>query len=153
MRTPLPPFSPETAAQKVRLAEDAWNTKDAVKVAGAYTFDCRWRNRAEFIEGRAQIVSFLTRKWNKELNYKLVKELWAFNENRIAVRFAYEYKDDSGQWYRAYGNENWQFNPEGLMEKRIASINKHPIAESDRKFTWDGEQRPDDFPSLSELEL
>ena len=107
MRPPLPPFSPETAAQKVRLAEDAWNTKDAVKVAGAYTFDCRWRNRAEFIEGRAQIVSFLTRKWNKELNYKLVKELWAFNANRIAVRFAYEYKDDSGQWYRAYGNENW----------------------------------------------
>ena len=153
MRTPLPPFSPETAAQKVRLAEDAWNTKDAVKVAGAYTFDCRWRNRAEFIEGRAQIVSFLTRKWNKELNYKLVKELWAFNENRIAVRFAYEYKDDSGQWYRAYGNENWQFNSDGLMEKRIASINELPIAESDRKFTWDGEQRPDDFPSLSELEL
>ena len=153
MRTPLPPFSPETAAQKVRLAEDAWNSKDAVKVAGAYTFDCRWRNRAEFIEGRAQIVSFLTRKWNKELNYKLVKELWAFNENRIAVRFAYEYKDDSGQWYRAYGNENWQFNSDGLMEKRIASINELPIAESDRKFTWDGEQRPDDFPSLSELEL
>jgi len=150
MRPPLPPFSPETAAQKVRLAEDAWNTKDAVKVAGAYTFDCRWRNRAEFIEGRAQIVSFLTRKWNKELNYKLVKELWAFNANRIAVRFAYEYKDDSGQWYRAYGNENWQFNLDGLMEKRIASINEHPISESDRKLTWDG---PDDFPTLSELEL
>ena len=153
MRPPLPPFSPETAAQKVRLAEDAWNTKDAVKVAGAYTFDCRWRNRAEFIEGRAQIVSFLTRKWNKELNYNLVKELWAFNANRIAVRFAYEYKDDSGQWYRAYGNENWQFNLDGLMEKRIASINEHPISESDRKFTWDGERRPDDFPTLSELEL
>ena len=153
MRAPTPPFSLETAAQKVRLAEDAWNSKDPLKVASAYTFDCSWRNRAEFIEGRAQIVSFLTRKWNKELNYKLVKELWTFSSNRIAVRFAYEYKSDSGQWFRAYGNENWQFDPEGLMEKRIASINEHPIAEGHRKFTWDGDRRPDGFLSLSELEL
>lgn len=153
MRPPVPPFTLETATQKVRLAEDAWNTKDAVKVANAYTFDCSWRNRAEFIEGRAQIVSFLNRKWNKELDYRLVKELWAFNENRIAVRFAYEYRDDSGQWYRAYGNENWQFDNEGLMEKRIASINEHPIAEGDRKLKWDGHRRPDSFQSLTELEL
>ena len=153
MRPPLPPFTDATAAEKVRLAENAWNTKDPVQVANAYTFDCQWRNRAEFISGRAQIVSFLTRKWQRELEYKLVKEIWAHQSNRIAVRFAYEYRDDSNQWFRAYGNENWQFNAEGLMERRIASINEHPIAFEDRRLTWEGATRPDDFPSLSDLAL
>jgi nuclear transport factor 2 (NTF2) superfamily protein len=124
-----------------------------VQVANAYTFDCQWRNRAEFISGRAQIVSFLTRKWQRELEYRLVKEIWAHQSNRIAVRFAYEYRDDSNQWFRAYGNENWQFNAEGLMERRIASINEHPIAFEDRRLTWEGTTRPDDFPSLSDLAL
>ena len=153
MRPPLPPFTDESAVEKVRLAENAWNTKDPVKVANAYTFDCKWRNRAEFVSGRAQIVSFLTRKWQRELNYKLIKEIWAHQNNRIAVRFAYEYRDDSNQWFRAYGNENWQFNAEGLMERRIASINEHPIAFAERRLTWEGVIRPNDFPSLNELEL
>jgi nuclear transport factor 2 (NTF2) superfamily protein len=153
MRPPLPPFSDDSATEKVRLAENAWNSKEPVTVANAYTFDCEWRNRAEFVTGRAQIVSFLTRKWNRELDYKLVKELWAYKENRIAVRFAYEYRNDSNQWFRAYGNENWQFNAEGLMEKRIASINEHPISADSRRLIWEGATRPDDFPNLTELEL
>jgi nuclear transport factor 2 (NTF2) superfamily protein len=150
-RPPLPPFTEETAIQKVRAAEDGWNSRDAVKVALAYTPDCRWRNRAEFPVGRAEIEAFLTRKWNRELDYRLIKELWAHRGNRIAVRFAYEYHDDSGQWFRAYGNENWQFDADGLMELRLASINEHPIAETDRKFRWPLGRRPDDHPGLSEL--
>ncbi|MFT4641335.1 MAG: nuclear transport factor 2 (NTF2) superfamily protein [Verrucomicrobiales bacterium] len=152
-RPPLPPFDAETAAQKVRMAEDAWNNRDPQKVALAYTIDSVWRNRAEFLTGRDAIVEFLTRKWNKELEYRLIKELWAFHDNRIAVRFAYEWHDDSGQWYRAYGNENWEFSPEGYMQRRIASINDMPIAESDRKYHWPLGRRPDDHPSLSELGL
>ncbi|CAG0987357.1 hypothetical protein MTYP_02089 [Methylophilaceae bacterium] len=152
-RPPLPPFTAETAARKVRMAEDAWNSRDPARVALAYTVDSRWRNRAEFITGREEIVQFLTRKWNRELDYRLIKELWACTGNRIAVRFAYEWHDDAGNWFRAYGNENWQFSPEGLMEYRHASINDLPIKESERKFDWPLGRRPDDYPSLSELGL
>ena len=150
-RPPLPPFTAETAVQKVRMAEDGWNGRDPEKVALAYTPDSRWRNRAEFINGRAEIAAFLARKWAKELDYRLIKELWAFTENRIAVRFAYEYHDDSGNWFRAYGNENWEFDENGLMARRLASINEHPIAEADRKFRWPLGRRPDDHPGLSDL--
>ncbi len=152
-RHPLPPFTNETAIQKVRLAEDGWNGRNAAKVALAYTPDSKWRNRAEFPEGRAQIEEFLTRKWGKELDYRLIKELWAHDGNRIAVRYAYEYHDDSGNWFRAYGNENWEFDENGFMERRFASINEHPIEESDRKFRWPLGRRPDDHPSLSDLGL
>lgn len=133
-RPPLPPFNQETAAEKIRLAEDGWNSRDPERVALAYTEDCPWRNRAEFIAGRAEITAFLQRKWTRELDYRLIKELWAFTENRIAVRFAYEFHDDSGQWFRAYGNENWEFDEYGLMKKRYASINDLPIKESERKL-------------------
>ena len=150
-RPPLPPFNEETAKQKVRLAEDGWNNKNPQKVALAYTEDSQWRNRAEFISGRAEIEQFLTRKWTRELDYRLIKELWAFTENRIAVRFAYEFRDDSNQWFRAYGNENWEFDENGLMARRIASINEHAIAEADRKFHWPQGRRPDDHPGLSDL--
>jgi nuclear transport factor 2 (NTF2) superfamily protein len=150
-RPPLPPFTEDTATQKVRLAEDAWNGRDPAKVALAYTPDSRWRNRAEFLEGREAIEAFLTRKWQRELEYRLIKELWAFRDNRIAVRFAYEFHDDSGQWYRAYGNENWEFDENGLMHLRIASINDAPIREADRKYHWPQGRRPDDHPGLSEL--
>ena len=152
-RPPFPPFTEETATQKVRMAEDAWNGRDPAKVALAYTPDSTWRNRAEFLDGRAEIEAFLTRKWNRELEYRLIKELWTFGGNRIAVRFAYEYHDDSGHWFRAYGNENWEFDENGLMRRRIASINDHPIAESDRTFRWPLGRRPDDHPSLSDLGL
>jgi nuclear transport factor 2 (NTF2) superfamily protein len=152
-RPPFPPFTAETAAQKARMAEDAWNGRNPAKVAQAYTPDSRWRNRAEFLNGRSEIEAFLTRKWARELDYRLIKEVWTFGENRIAVRFAYEYRDDSGSWFRAYGNENWQFDAEGSMELRIASINEHPIAEAERKFRWPLGRRPDDHPGLSELGL
>ncbi|MFD7292449.1 DUF1348 family protein [Streptomyces sp. NPDC059897] len=152
-RPPLPPFTRETAAAKVRLAEDAWNTRDPQRVALAYTPDSQWRNRAEFPAGRAEIVDFLTRKWNQELDYRLIKELWAFDGPRIAVRFAYECHDDAGNWKRAYGNENWEFDENGLMRRRLASINDLPIAEADRKFHWPQGRRPDDHPGLSELGL
>lgn len=152
-RPPLPPFNAETAAQKVRLAEDAWNSRDPARVALGYTVDSRWRNRAEFVIGREEIMEFLSRKWVRELDYRLIKEVWAYTDNRIAVRFAYEWHDDAGNWYRAYGNENWQFNAEGLMELRHASINDLPIQESDRKFDWPLGRRPDDYPNLSELGL
>ena len=152
-RPPLPPFTRETAIQKVRLAEDAWNSRDPEKVSLAYTLNSRWRNRSEFVNGRAEIVAFLTRKWSKELDYRLIKELWAFNDNRIAVRFAYEWHDDSGNWYRSYGNENWEFDGDGLMQVRRASINDLPIKESDRKYRWAPGRRPDDHPGLSELGL
>jgi nuclear transport factor 2 (NTF2) superfamily protein len=147
----LPPFTEASATEKVRLAEDAWNGRDPDRVALAYTSDSRWRNRAEFVTGRAEIEAFLTRKWARELDYRLIKELWAFTGNRIAVRFAYEFHDDSGNWFRAYGNENWEFDAEGLMRRRIASINEHPIAEADRKFRWPIGRRPDDHPGLSDL--
>ena len=151
-RPPLPPFTRDTAIQKVRMAEDGWNTRNPEKVSLAYTEDCQWRNRAEFVTGRADIVALLTRKWTRELDYRLIKELWAFEGNRIAVRFAYEYHDDSGQWYRAYGNENWEFAADGLMQWRLASINEAPIAEADRKFHWDASgPRPAGHASLSEL--
>ena len=152
-RPPLPPFDVATAAQKARMAEDAWNSRDPAKVALAYTPDSRWRNRAEFIEGRAEIEAFLTRKWARELDYRLIKEVWGFRENRIAVRFAYEWRDDSGHWFRSYGNENWQFDAEGLMAARHASINDLPIAETDRLFHWPLGRRPDDHPGLSDLGL
>lgn len=152
-RHPLPPFTKETAIEKVRLAEDGWNGRNPEKVALAYTPDSKWRNRAEFPEGRAQIEEFLTRKWAKELDYRLIKELWAYDGNRIAVRNAYEYHDDSGNWFRAYGNENWEFDEHGYMERRFASINEHPIAETDRKFRWPLGRRPEDHPSLSDLGL
>ena len=152
-RPPLPPFTRETAIQKVRRAEDAWNSRDPEKVSLAYTLNSRWRNRSEFVNGRAEIVAFLTRKWSKELDYRLIKELWAFNDNRIAVRFAYEWHDDSGNWYRSYGNENWEFDGDGLMQVRHASINDLPIKESDRKYRWAFGRRPDDHPGLSELGL
>ena len=152
-RPPFPPFTEETATQKVRMAEDAWNGREPAKVALAYTPDSKWRNRAEFFDGRAEIEAFLTRKWNKELDYRLIKELWTFGGNRIAVRFAYEYHDDSGNWFRAYGNENWEFDENGLMRRRIASINDLPITESDRKFRWPLGRRPDDHPGLSDLGL
>ena len=152
-RPPLPPFTAETAAHKVRLAEDAWNGRDPERVALAYSPDSRWRNRSEFLQGREQIAAFLTRKWARELDYRLIKELWAFSGDRIAVRFAYEWHDDSGHWYRSYGNENWQFNEAGLMTHRHASINDLPIAETQRKFFWPLGRRPDDHPGLSELGL
>jgi nuclear transport factor 2 (NTF2) superfamily protein len=152
-RPPLPPFDVETATQKVRLAEDAWNTRDPARVAQAYTPDSKWRNRSQFIRGREAIEAFLTLKWQRELDYRLIKELWAFREERIAVRFAYEWHDDSGQWYRSYGNENWAFDGEGLMHTRIASINDLPIAEKDRLYHWPAERRPDDHPGLSALGL
>ena len=152
-RPPLPPFNETTAIEKVRLAEDGWNTRDPAKVALAYTPDSQWRNRAEFFSGREAIQAFLTRKWNRELDYRLIKELWTFAGNRIAVRFAYEYHDDSNHWFRAYGNENWEFVEDGLMRRRIASINEHPITEADRKYHWPLGRRPDDYPSLSQLWL
>jgi nuclear transport factor 2 (NTF2) superfamily protein len=153
-RPPLPPFTRETAIQKVRLAEDAWNTREPERVALAYTEDSWWRNRAEFIEGRAAIIQFLTRKWNKELEYRLIKELWTFEARRIAVRFAYEWRDDSGNWFRSYGNENWEFEENGLMRRRYASINDLPISEANRKFRWDrSKSRPAEHPGLSELQL
>ena len=150
-RPPLPPFTAETAAQKVRLAEDGWNSRDPARVALAYSPDTYWRNRAEFIHGREEAQAFLARKWNRELDYRLIKELWTFAGNRIAVRFAYEWHDDSGQWYRSYGNENWQFDEHGLMTHRHASINDLRIADSERKYHWPLGRRPDDHPGLSEL--
>ena len=150
-RPPLPPFTRETAIQKVRLAEDAWNSRDPARVALAYTPHSRWRNRAEFITGRDAIVGFLTRKWTRELDYRLIKELWAFEGNRIAVRFAYECHDDSGNWFRSYGNENWLFDENGLMAERHACINDLPIAASERKYHWPLGRRPDDHPGLSDL--
>ncbi len=152
-RPPLPPFDRDTAAHKVRLAEDAWNSRDPERIAQAYTADTRWRNRAEFVEGRQDVVAFLQRKWSREPEYRLIKELWAHDGHRIAVRFAYEWRDDSGQWYRSYGNENWEFADDGRMARRIASINDKPIAESERKFHWPQGRRPDDHPGLSELGL
>ena len=152
-RPPLPPFTAETAALKARKAEDAWNSHDPEAVSLAYTEDSRWRNRAEFLQGRKEIVAFLTRKWVRELDYRLIKEVWAFNENRIAVRFAYEFRDASGQHFRSYGNENWEFDGEGLMRVRIASINDMPIKASDRKYHWPLGRRPDDHPGLSALGL
>jgi hypothetical protein len=153
-RPPLPPFTRDSAVEKTRRAEDARNTRDPERVAQGYTEDSWWRNRAEFIEGRAAIVAFLTRKWNKELDYRLIKELWAWAGDRIAVRFAYEWHDDSGQWYRSYGNENWEFDAHGLMRRRYASINDLPIRESERKYRWDRSgPRPADHPGLSELGL
>ena len=150
---PLPPFTRETAIQKVRLAEDGWNSRDPEKVALAYTVDSRWRNRAEFLSGRQQIVQFLTRKWAKELDYPLIKELWAFTGDRLAVRFAYEWHDDSGNWLRSYGNENWEFDDHGLMRFRYASINDRPIRDSERKYDWPLGRRPDWHPGLSVLGL
>lgn len=152
-RPPLPPFTRETAIQKVRLAEDGWNSRDAAKVALAYTEDTEWRNRAEFVHGREQAQAFLERKWAKELDYRLIKELWAFEGNRIAVRYAYEWHDDSGNWFRSYGNENWEFDADGLMQRRFACINDLPIKESERKYHWPLGRRPDDHPGLSELGL
>ena len=150
-RPPLPPFTREAAIQKVRLAEDGWNSRDAEKVSLAYTADSRWRNRAEFINGRQEIISFLKRKWAKELDYRLIKELWTFAGNRIAVRFAYEWHDDSGNWFRSYGNENWEFEENGLMRLRLGSINDLPIKELERKYHWPLGRRPDDHPGLSDL--
>ena len=150
-RPPLPPFTLASAAEKVRLAEDGWNSRDPARVALAYTPDCVWRNRAEFVTGRAEIVALLTRKWARELDYRLIKEVWAHDGNRIAVRFAYEYHDDSGQWFRAYGNENWEFDADGLMRRRIASINEHPINAADRKLHWPLGRRPNDHPGLSDF--
>lgn len=153
IRPPIPPFTCETTTQKVRMAEDGWNSRDPQRVSLVYTVDSQWRNRVEFPQGRTEIVDFLTRKWAKELEYRLIKELWAFDHNRIAVRFAYEWHDDSGQWFRSYGNENWQFDANGLMELRYASINDLTIQEADRKFYWPLGRRPDDHASLSELGL
>ena len=150
-RPPVPPFDQEAAVKKVRLAEDAWNSRNPEKVSSAYTINSVWRNRSEFIIGREAIVQFLTRKWAKELDYRLIKELWAFRENRIAVRFAYEWHDDSGNWFRSYGNENWEFEGNGLMARRLASINDLPIREEDRKYFWPFGRRPDDHPALSDL--
>jgi len=150
-RPPLPPFTPETAIEKVRLAEDGWNSRDPEKVALAYTIDSNWRNRAEFLRGREEIIAFLTRKWQRELDYRLIKEPWSFRENRIAVRFAYEWHDDSGTWFRSYGNENWEFGEDGLMRRRLASINDAPIREAERRFHWPLGRRPDDHPGLSDL--
>ena len=152
-RPPFPPFTEATAIEKIRLAEDGWNTRDPKRVALAYTPDSKWRNRAEFINGRDEIEAFLTRKWTRELDYRLIKELWIFAGNRIAVRFAYEFHDDSGQWFRAYGNENWEFDDDGLMRRRLASINEHPLAEAARKFHWALGRRPDDHPGLSHFEF
>ena len=150
-RPPLPPFNDQTAVEKVRLAEDGWNSRDPAKVALAYTLDTKWRNRVEFVSNRDEAQAFLERKWNRELEYRLIKELWAYAGNRIAVRYAYEYHDDSGQWHRAYGNENWEFAEDGLMRVRHASINEHPITEEQRKFRWPLGRRPDDHPGLSEF--
>lgn len=152
-RPPLPPFTRDTAARKVRLAEDAWNMREPSRVALAYTTDSRWRNRSEFLQGRDEITSFLERKWQREREYRLTKALWAFHEDRIAVRFAYEWQDQHGAWFRSYGNENWEFDPHGLMHTRIASINDLPIGESERLFRWPLGRRPDDQPSLDELAL
>ena len=153
VRPPIPPFTKESAIQKVRMAEDGWNSRDPKRVSMVYTQDSQWRNRAEFPRGREEIIQFLTHKWAKELDYRLIKELWAFTENRIAVRFAYEWHDASGNWFRSYGNENWQFDANGLMELRYASINDLPIKESERKFFWPLGRRPDDYASLSDLGL
>jgi len=150
-RPPLPPFTMETAVEKVRLAEDGWNSRDPEKVALAYTVDSYWRNRTEFVQGREAIVGFLARKWQRELDYRLIKELWGFRENRMAVRFAYEWHDDSGNWFRSYGNENWEFDENGLMRRRFACINDAPIREADRRFHWSLGRRPDDHPGLSDL--
>lgn len=152
-RPPLPPFTEETAKQKVRAAEDGWNSRNPEKVALAYTEDSQWRNRDEFLTGRAVIEGFLTRKWQREREYRLIKELWAYTENRIAVRFAYEWHDADGQWFRSYGNENWEFAPDGLMQRRIASINDLKISEGERKLHWPIGRRPDDHPGLSDLGL
>ena len=152
-RPPLPPFTRESAIEKVRLAEDGWNSRDPEKVSLAYTLDTQWRNRAEFVTSREEAKSFLTRKWQKELDYRLIKELWAFTDNRIAVRYAYEWHDDSGNWFRSYGNENWEFNADGLMHRRFACINDMPIKASERKFHWPLGRRPDDHPGLSDLGL
>lgn len=152
-RPPLPPFDADSAKIKVRAAENGWNNKDPLKVSLAYSADSQWRNRSSFINGRDEIVEFLTNKWQQELDYKLIKELWAFTENRIAVRFAYEYRNAENQWFRAYGNENWEFDEFGLMRKRFACINDLAITEKERLFRWEGAVRPDDFPSLSELGL
>jgi uncharacterized protein len=153
-RPPFPPFTRETAIQKIRGAEDAWNTCDPQRVASGYTMDCKWRNRAEIFQGRDNIVAFLIRKWRRELEYRLIKELWAFGDNRIAVRFAYEFHDDSGNWFRAYGNENWEYDQHGLNMRRHASINDLPITEHERKFHWDrAAPRPTDHPGLSDLDL
>ncbi|MEU4499464.1 nuclear transport factor 2 family protein [Streptomyces sp. NBC_00210] len=151
VRPPVPPFTRQTAIEKVRLAEDGWNSRTPEKVALAYTEDSRWRNRAEWVTGRDEIVAFLTRKWTRELDYRLIKELWAYDETRIAVRFAYEWHDDSGNWYRSYGNENWEFDDSGLMRVRHACINDAPIKESDRAYHWPLGRRPDDHPGLSDL--
>jgi len=153
MKPPLPPFTRDSATQKVRLAEDAWNSRDPDRVVGVYTDDTVWRNRAEFPVGREQVHALLTRKWARELDYRLIKELWAHTGNRIAVRFAYEWHDDSGHWFRSYGNENWEFTDEGLMRRRFASINDLPIAESARLFFWPLGRRPDEHPGLSDLGL
>lgn len=153
IRHPLPPFTRETAIQKVRLAEDGWNTRDAAKVALAYTQDTKWRNRAEFANNRHEAQALLESKWRKELDYRLIKELWVFESHRIAVRYAYEWHDDAGNWFRSYGNENWEFVENGLMHRRYASINDMPIKESERKFHWPLGRRPDDHPSLTELGL
>jgi uncharacterized protein len=152
-RPPLPPFTADSAAQKVRMAEDGWNSRDPVRVAQAYTADSRWRNRSEFLRGREAIQAFLVRKWSKELDYRLIKELWTFRENRIAVRFAYEWHDADGQWFRSYGNENWEFDERGLMRLRIASINDLPIASDERKYHWPLGRRPDEHATLSALGL
>ncbi len=152
-RPPVPPFTEETASIKVRAAEDAWNSRNPAKIALAYTSDSLWRNRAEFVKGRPEIEAFLTRKWARELDYRLIKELWTFADDRIAVRFAYECHDDSGNWFRSYGNENWEFDEQGLMKRRIASINDLPIAETDRKFHWPLGRRPDEHPGLMKLGL
>ena len=153
VRPPLPPFTLETAIEKVRLAEDGWNSRDAAKVALAYSLDTKWRNRAEFANNRAEAQAFLDRKWKKEHEYRLIKELWAFGGNRIAVRYAYEWHDDSGNWFRSYGNENWEFGEDGLMQRRYACINDMPIKESERKYHWPLGRRPDDHPGLSDLGL
>ena len=152
-RPPLPPFNADTAVQKVRMAEDAWNTRDPARVAPAYTIDSRWRNRVEFLQGRDAIQAFLVRKWSRELDYRLIKEMWVYAENRIAVRFAYEWHDADGRWYRSFGNENWEFDEQGLMRRRIASINDLPIAGSERKYHWPLGRRPDDHPGLGDLGL
>lgn len=152
-RPPLPPFTEQSASQKVRAAEDSWNSRDPARVALAYTPDSQWRNRSEFLQGREAIEGFLARKWDQELDYRLIKELWAFQENRIAVRFAYEWHDNAGHWFRSYGNENWEFDADGLMRRRIASINDLPIDASERQFHWSPGRRPDHHPGLSELGL
>jgi uncharacterized protein len=153
MPAPFPPFTRETAIQKIRMAEDGWNSREPERVAKVYTEDSQWRNRSEFPRGRKEIVEFLTRKWAKELDYRLIKELWVFDGNRIAVRYAYEWHDDSGNWFRSYGNENWEFDAEGLMQRRFSSINDMPIKESERKLHWPLGRRPDDHPGLSDLGL